>query len=176
MSLCMCKLFLSTKLNQSIVDSSGTLGHIPWTTPDFSPDWCRQVCVRANSSHPCCPSFHLPSQRLCLLSCNQGTILEPFHTLLRRSQLKPAPAAHCYVMKCPLCFSFFPVSFSLLLHSYFLGSHPQNTTCTHILVSGSASRKTHTETYISSFNLIPLYLCTCILSHCVRMIDICYEN
>lgn len=91
MTLCICQLFLLTRLNQSVVDSSGTLDHSPWTNSDFRPDWHGQVCVRANSSHLCHPSFHLSSvARLAI-----GIILERFHTLL----LNHAPAA-CVMWWC----------------------------------------------------------------------------
>lgn len=56
-ALCRYGNYFLTELNQSMVDSSGTLDHIPWTTPDFSPNGARQLYVSTNLLSHILPAF-----------------------------------------------------------------------------------------------------------------------
>lgn len=109
-------------------------------------------------------TFSSSVQTLCVLSCNQGTLLEPFDTLLRRFQVDQALDSPIIWWFC--CF-LFPDSLSLPPHSFFLGSSQRNY-LHHTLVSGSASRKTRTKTY--PFSLIECFCYLFISAHIFYLI------
>lgn len=125
-SLCIYVNYFLTKLNHS----GGLLWYSrshPLDQSWFQPQVGQAILCKHHFLSYILFTFSSSVQPSYLLSCNQGTNLEPFYTLLRRFQVDQALDSSIMWWFC--CF-LFPDSHSLPLHSFFLGSLPKETTCT----------------------------------------------